>query len=188
MEISWIISRLLDPVVVGPATAIIGVFKSGMRGEALAQFVSVLFLAIIAPPVLFILHAVKTGKVTSWDISNRRQRVYVLLIFLLFIIFDLEVVHIIGNDFIRSLFRSFFVWLLGFFFITLKWKISAHVGILTFCILLMIAWYGAGLTPLLLLVPVLAWARVTSGQHTQAQTIGGFIYSLTVWIIMRVHS
>jgi membrane-associated phospholipid phosphatase len=68
------------------------------------------------------------------------------------------------------------------FGITLRWKISVHsaaaAGIAT------LAWSLAGtVLPLVIGVPVIAWARVRLRRHTIAQTIAGSVLGLTIFLV-----
>jgi len=68
--------------------------------------------------------------------------------------------------------------------ITLRWKISMHT---TFAAAAStFAWTLTGvLLPLLLGVPLVAWARVRLGRHTIAQTIAGGAMGLAVFLVAR---
>ena len=59
--------------------------------------------------------------------------------------------------------------------ITIGWKISQHVSSIAASTTLLTATLGIGAAPLLLLVPLVAWARVKVGAHTVAQTVMGAV-------------
>ncbi len=107
-----IISRLFDPIVVLGATAMAAARQS-LPAEGFVPFVLTFFFAIIVPPAVALLWAVRTGRVSDWDVSNRRQRVRVLAIFAGFLLFDLLLVYIVANA-LFSLFLVFLFWFAGF--------------------------------------------------------------------------
>ena len=77
--------------------------------------------------------------------------------------------------------------------ITLKWKISVHMGGLAGFVAALFYLYtqvgsdrvvaGSVLFMLIALIPILMWARVRSGAHTFAETVGGTLFGLCmVWL------
>lgn len=74
------------------------------------------------------------------------------------------------------------------FLINQRWKISAHsAGIAGISVLI---WQiiGTAGTPILLIIPLVGWARVRLGRHTLGQVIMGavlgasiFLSALTIW-------
>jgi len=69
------------------------------------------------------------------------------------------------------------VWFIGDIAITSKIKISGHIQILVLTIGYMIAWYGAAMIPLLVLIPFVGWSRLVLKRHTLVEVIGGVLYS-----------
>jgi membrane-associated phospholipid phosphatase len=57
--------------------------------------------------------------------------------------------------------------------ITLRWKISQHVSSIAVCATVATAVLGVSAAPTLLLIPLVAWARVKVGAHTVLQTVAG---------------
>lgn len=57
--------------------------------------------------------------------------------------------------------------------ITFFWKISAHLAANGFVVAVIIATFGWQWWPLVLILPVIAWARVVRKKHTVMQTILG---------------
>lgn len=178
MKFAVIISRIFDPILLFTVTIILGAMRSGLTGRGLITFVLVLFFIMVLPPVVFLFWSIKTKRVSDIDVSNRRQRVRVLLVFGLFLILDYFVIKSFGHNSLETLFTSFIFWFAGFFVITLFWKISGHIAGLTLAIGLFIHWYGPAMTPLLILIPVVSWARVVTKNHTIMQTVFGALYSL----------
>ena len=81
------------------------------------------------------------------------------------------------------LFGLFVVWFLGFFLISLFWKISGHAGSIALATGLIIFWYGWNWWPALSLVLLMGWARVATKDHTVSQVVGGALYSWgLIWL------
>ncbi len=175
-----IISRLLDPFLVFFSLMIMASLQGGASGKELLSTLFVIVVGILVPPVSLLLWAVRTKKVTNWDVSNRRQRVWVFLIFSLFLFIDMFIIKSLHNEELLRFFIVCLVSFVGTFFITLFWKISGHLSTLAIAIGMILHWYGFLWLPLLLLLPILCWSRVILKRHTLAQTIGGSIYGLLV--------
>ena len=57
------------------------------------------------------------------------------------------------------------------------WKISGHASVAALATGLIIQWFGWYWWPILLIVPLVAWARVVRRDHTVGQVIAGAVYS-----------
>jgi membrane-associated phospholipid phosphatase len=57
--------------------------------------------------------------------------------------------------------------------ITTRWKISLHVSNIAGTATLVAVTYGVGASLLLLLIPLVAWARIKIGAHTLWQALAG---------------
>jgi len=175
-----VISRVFEPFVTMGVVSILAVYKSGLSGLPLYIF---LFGVVIATIVLLatLLHwAVKKGHLSNWDLSNRRERIVPLAVALAVLIMDLINARFFINDFLVDLFTLYIVWTIGFFLITLFWKISGHAAGATLAAGLVIRWYGWDLWPVLIVIPLLSWARLVRKDHTLKQVTAGVIYSLAV--------
>ena len=71
------------------------------------------------------------------------------------------------------------------FFITLKWKISGHSTAVSGFSVFMVALFGQAATPILLTIPLVAWARLRLHRHELMQTVAGTIAGIVfMWGIM----
>lgn len=183
MSVAWFISRLFDPIVLLIFLVISGSIKSGLPAPALSQFLIIFLLFVVLPPVVLMFWGVKNKKISDWDVSNRTQRVKVLLIFTSLFALDMLIFKNFGNQFIFTLYRQIFLWLLGFLTITFFWKISGHMAAVTLAALWLSGWYGPLFWLWALFIPIVAWARLIQKKHTPAEIAGGVIYSLIFYSI-----
>ena len=126
--ISWVIS----PVVVAPA-AYIAVVMLGYGNDANSMsYLMVLFAASTLAPVLLISGLKKTGKISDYNITFREQRFLPLLV--------LVAVNVLGYEFMKQLHPPRLLTGILLFnaintviilLITLQWKISIHLFILS---------------------------------------------------------
>ena len=160
-------------------------FRGGVIGWNLVFMMIILFCTLILPPAILLLWAVKTKRISNWDISDRKQRVRALLIFACFLILDYFVVQSIGTSLMSKIFIALLFLFSGFLAITLFWKISGHMTNATFIISLLLYWYGVSVLPLVLILPILAWSRVALKRHTMGEVIGGVVYPIMVFFLAR---
>jgi hypothetical protein len=74
-------------------------------------------------------------------------------------------------------------------FITLKWKISIHASGIASPIMALIYFLGRSLTPLLLLVLPVAWARLELDAHSKMQlTMGAVLSGIMTWVQMSLYT
>ena len=164
-NIATVISRIFDPFVMLAVVFVVLVSQTPV-------FVSAFVSMVILPFVLFLI-AWKTKFVTSWDMSDRRERpkiLWFLVAIEIICVFVFQLPSII----------PILVAIIGFAIITQFWKISGHAMGAALATGIIIVTYGWCWWPVLLIVPLVGWARVVRGDHTIAQVIAGAAYS---WII-----
>lgn len=189
-RLQTLISRLIDPPFVLAFMTFLTVVKSGLTNRgifAFGLFVPFLF----GLPLAFFVWKIRTHQVSNWDITNRKERIIPLLFFLIFLIVDIIGVSLFDNPLLLNIFVLYFLWVLGFFLVTLFWKISGHTGMITLAVGLLVYWFGYWALPSLVLIPLVAWARVSRKDHSLLQALAGIIYSLLilqVWNQLFPHS
>jgi len=184
MFFATVISRVFEPLLIWLIAVSLAIGKSGLPAPRAMLLVS-LMIALLLLVVLLLLRAIKTKRITGWDVSDRRERVQALAWFSVFVLIYLTLVYFLGNPFLFKMFLFYTAWFAGFFLITLFYKISGHVGMLTLVVGLMLREYGWRWWPVILTVPLLAWARVVRRNHTVGQVIAGFAYSLIILFFYR---
>jgi hypothetical protein len=181
--IAEIVSLIFEPMLVVYVLALLGGAHAGLTHAAWRTYVLVItvFTTVVFAVRLFF----KRKDKTNWDISNRKHRIVPLIILLV----ALGVLYIGIRSWIpqstASMFAMFMAWALGFLLITLKIKVSGHVGILTLFIGYLVVWYGPVALISVLTIPLLAWSRVTLKRHTIAEVILGCSYSILFVILTR---
>ena len=180
--LATIISRVFEPYIVVLALAVIGAMHAGLQGGTLATYLLFFILGIMLPIFVFRVWLVKKKGLT-WDIHERKKRIKPLLALIAFVLLDYVLIAQWHNTVLSQLFLIFLVWVIGFFVVTLFWKISGHAGTIALATGLIISWFGWGWWPVILTVPLVAWARVVRRDHTILQVIAGALYS---WVLLVV--
>ncbi len=178
-----LISRLFDPLIMLGTITVIGAWKSGMTASSLELFLLVMFLGMICLPLSLLAWAIHTKRVGNWDVSDRRQRIRVLTAFIPFLFLDFFLVYYFGILYLLRLYVVFALWFIGFYSITLFWKISGHSSGTALATAFMIRWFSWSWWPILAIVPLIAWIRVKQKNHSPAQTVLGALYSWTVFFV-----
>jgi membrane-associated phospholipid phosphatase len=185
MNFASLISRIFDPFIGFTFLFFLSAIRSGIAGWDLVTLMSILFITMILPPALLLFWAVKTKRISNWDISDRSQRVRALLVLGVFLFCDYFIMQFLGTPLMKQLFVFLINIFFGFFLITLRFKLSGHMATATLILLFLFHWYGWIMVPLFFLLPLLAWSRITLKRHTVGEVVGGFLYSLVIFFIAR---
>lgn len=189
LKISQFISTVLNPItLLFPVAYLLVLRQTGNKELALFwEVISVIFILIVA---IFILIGVEEKIFSDFDISKRKQRpllftftiglsaIYTILLYLLkapSILFVVSFTLILG--------------LIVFEVVNRVTKASIHVGTISAFATSVSIVYGGFFYLSLLLIPIVAWARIRTRNHTEKQTvIGGtlgVLITLVVYVIFR---
>ena len=132
--------------------------------------ISILFASVL--PFLLIFLLVRLGKVSGMHIAIREQRGGPLLFLLGCALMGTLILHVIGAPKALVLLGvAYFVIGVVFTIVTLFWKISFHSGVLAASIVALTLIVSIKLLILMVLVPLLAWARMYRKRHTLLQNV-----------------
>lgn len=173
-----IISRVFEPLVSMTFALILIPLQAGLSFWEILLWLTV----FVVPPTLLRLWAKKVYGL-DWDIKDRERRIIPLLTLLVLVVIDIVILLWFGPIALFELFILFLVWVFGFTIITLLTKISGHTSGNALATGLIISRFGWQWWPVLLIVPLVAWARVVNKNHTIPQVILGGLYS---WILLVV--
>lgn len=131
---------------------------------------------VFAPllPFLHLLRQVRRGVVTDHHVGRREQRPRVLLIALGSALAGLALFGLLSAPpGLIALLTAGTSALGAALLITLRWKISIHVGVVAGIATVSAILVSPLALLLVMLVPVVAWARVETDAHTPAQVVAG---------------
>ena len=178
-KLATVISRIFDPFITF-AVALVAVFYK--QGEPLSTLGLFILLGIGVPFLLTVI-ALKKHMIGNWDISERRERPK---FFGMLLVVECIILFLMKNMVTASTlhFLIFIIaGIVGLAVITLFWKISGHMAALALATGTLIALFGPSWWPVLLIVPVVGWARVIRKDHTILQVAAGALYSWSLLIL-----
>lgn len=195
-EIPWsrrtaaIISRFLGPnYMAGPLLVIMGLSDPASWRQGLLWALGI-GIPAMAGALFFFTRQLHKGKISDWEISNREERLQrgPIMISLITPLIPLIILRIFqGPKPLQIVFLCALVLVIFNLAITFAWKVSQHVSSLAASTTLVTAVLGIGAAPILLLIPLMAWARVKVGAHTVMQTIiGALLGALATLATLRL--
>ena len=176
-----LISHLMNPVMV--ALVVFGAAVTVANNTVWIGVLGVLFYGIVPAIALGLLY--KKGIIADIYLAERQQRGPILLWGTLCYLVGLGVLYwaaaprvalIIGGTFCST---ALLVWGVNRF-----WKISIHSAGISGGVVLMLAIGGKEWWPLLLCLPLVAWARLWLRVHTWTQVIGGMLLGSGTTVVL----
>ncbi|MBI5619873.1 hypothetical protein HY950_02840 [Candidatus Gottesmanbacteria bacterium] len=173
-QTATIISRVFDPFITLAALLFLTFLHGGVTNRV-TWIIAFGLMAVV--PVFLMVFAMRKKVVSNWDIKRREERPRVLGVILLLEFINILVIRPLVSPWVTQTLVGIFIVLSGFTLITLRWKISGHTLASALFTGAVIAWFGWSWWPILLIVPLVAWARVKTKNHTVGQVIAGAVYS-----------
>ena len=178
-----LIAAVLHPIVlVIPGVYLVSYNATGNTAEALYwTLLSILFSSVIA---CFVAYGVKKGFFNNLDVSNRKQRL-ILYPFAIAVVGAFAIFVYTQNGPFALVYASitFVLALLILDFINRRIKASIHTAAVASIVTGVIFIYGGISAMLLLLIPLIAWARITQKRHTLQETIVGGVAGIALTAI-----
>ncbi len=171
-SLARVVSDIFSPPVLAVPGLLMGVSASDVSGTY--RFALLYLLIGVVLPVLYVVWLLKSGRISDFHLSDRRQRrgPFVVSLGCGLLAFGLLIYLGAPAAFLApllALLAEIFLLLV----ITLVWQVSVHTatttGLVTFACLA----FGPAAACWALVVPLVAWARIYLRRHTLAQTLAG---------------
>ncbi|MGH2364856.1 MAG: phosphoesterase PA-phosphatase, partial [Chloroflexota bacterium] len=138
-------------------------------------------LSASAVPFVYIVRGVRRRRLTDRHVSVRQQRPLPLLVAIGSIIVGLVLMTLLGAPKpMIALVAAMTVGLIVSLTITLVWKISVHAAVLSGAVVIVILVFGVQFAWLVVLVPLVGWARLQRADHNPAQVAAGAIIGAAI--------
>ncbi|MEM1041660.1 MAG: hypothetical protein AAGI91_03435 [Bacteroidota bacterium] len=194
-----LLSYVLNPLVLPPVGFGLILWHFGAAGGEIALIVAVALVFFSAVPLAYVITLVRRGEATSLEVRERSGRLKPFLVGIASYAVGIAVMALVGTTAVPFLVALALIYPLNtavLLLVNLRWKISVHmtslagfVSILLFVSLTVWRDLPPGteavltvltVAPLLLLLPVLMWARVRVGAHSPGQVLAGTLYGLVM--------
>jgi len=175
------IARVLSDIFNGYITLILPILYATISSTLPSLYKIVISILITISPITIFLILKSMGKVTDFDMTDRKERplyciTITLIIGLLYLVTFEQGHSILSTITLNSLIIS-----TVFTFITLFWKISGHMTFLTMTYTSLIYLIPSPFTILLFpIIPFVAWSRIKLKKHTVLQVVMGTLMSAMI--------
>ncbi len=197
-----LLSYVINPLVLPPVGFGLILWHFGASGQEIALIVAVSLVFFCLIPLAYVVSMIRRGEAESLEVRERAGRLKPFLVGITSYAIGMVVMALVGTTAVPFLVALALIYPINtaiLLIVNLRWKISIHmtslagfVSILLFVSLTV--WRDlppdteAVLTvltvaPLLILLPLLMWARVRVGAHTPGQVFAGAVFGLVVPII-----
>ena len=180
-----LISNILAPAPISlPLIVLVALYHA--RNVLLALFyalVTLFFLSI--GPFIYILIALRMGKISDVDVSRRTERAGPFLFGISSVLAGWLVLIILrGPTDLQTVLIITAVSGIVMMVTTLWWKISIHASSLGGAATMLTAFYGAIMLPAFLLLILVSWSRVVLRRHTVLQVVAGSLVSIALTLLI----
>lgn len=183
-QLAKFISVVLDPLIEAPLLLVL-LFLG--KSDAPLWLLPIILLLGLLPPILFLGYGLRRGLITDWETTNRNQRHGLNFVCLLSTLLILFLIGLLGDQFLLRLFFIFLALMLTYTLITFFWKISGHMTANTAFVLVLNLFYQWRFWWLVVLLPLVAWARMRRNKHDLWQILAGAVLAVGV-ILLGSHA
>ncbi len=180
----WI-SHVISPHIVGVVlTSAMALQYSPEPIRALLWLVGLMPLLVL-PPLGYLLWLVRRGKLADIYMPERETRLRPLTMMMVWLLVCLGLIRYWQAPVMVELFVLAATIMIGILsVVTLFWKISFHGATITAAATAMVLVAGSSAWPVMLLVPLVGWARVRLERHTPRQVIYGSLVGALIALIL----
>jgi len=182
-RIADLISNTLNPFLVSLIIIVLLSFESASGISDALKWSLILAAISILPVFSAVVYLLRKGRLNGIFTAVRRQRtaIYVLsgvcaaVGYVILLISKAPMM-------LRAAFATGLSGVVAFTVINLWWKISLHTALVTALVTVMVILYGWIATAGLVLVLLIAWARLALKQHSLAQAVAGAVLAALITV------
>jgi membrane-associated phospholipid phosphatase len=185
VRIARYISHILAPASVSlPLIVLVALYHAQNIPLALLYaFITFFFVSI--GPLIYIVIAVRLGKISDVDVSRRAERAGPFLFGISSALAGwLALIHLQGPRNLQTVLIITAVSGVVMMLTTLWWKISIHASTMGGTATVLTAFYGTVMLPTFLLLILVSWSRVVLRRHTVWQVVAGSLVGITLPLLI----
>lgn len=171
-------TNILNPFLASFVVMILLAFRdTSTTGDAL-KWAAVSIVLSVLPVLGAVVYLVRIKRMDGVFVNPRQQRTTVYLLATGLGAIGYVVLRWCGGpELLEAAFAAGLASIIVFMFVNLYWKISLHTAFMSGAVAILIIVYGAMAAWTVVLLPPVAWARISLKQHTAVQVIAGAIIS-----------
>ncbi|MBI2040657.1 MAG: hypothetical protein HYT16_01010 [DPANN group archaeon] len=183
------VSLVLHPFALIIPFLLLAVYSPHINLQSSAFWFIVSFVPFFLIPFAIFIYLIKNKIISSHEGEQREERPVFFLITTIMWLISAGILYFFNAP--KNLFAlilSSAITAAIITFVTLRWKISVHTGVLAVFVAWALLVFGLPATPLLILLPISLWARYKLKYHTIAQLlagifVGAFSTAVVWWIV-----
>jgi len=186
-RIAKLVSNILNPFLMGMILILSASFSGGFNTRESIKWALVLIAFNVLPIFLFIIWLVRHNKLDDIFINIRKQRLNIYLLGIALVGASCIILLCFeAPPMLLALFVAFFSVGVVFMCINNWWKVSVHTASIASVAAALLIIYGLRAIAFIMLVPLVAWARVELGKHSLAQVVTGALLAPSM-LVAEVH-
>jgi hypothetical protein len=181
----YLLAKLISAVFSPPLMVTAGLLFLGQQiGASAVAWVLFQIVVGILIPVVYIVVQVQRGIITDFHMQVREQRIWPMILSLVCAGVSWAVMRLYGAPFALVAFGGIALVQTAFMLlVTLKWKISGHSMTIAGMAVFLFGVFGIAAAPLLLTIPLVAWARIRLNRHDRWQTLAGSVVGVAFTLL-----
>ena len=185
VRVARLVSNILAPASISlPFIVLVALYHAQNVTRALLYAGITLFFLSLGP-FIYILIAVRVGKISDVDVSRRTERAGPFLFGISSVLAGwLVLILLHGPENLQTLLFITAVSGIVMMVTTIWWKISIHSSSMGGVATILTAFYGAVMLPTFLLLILVSWSRVVLRRHTVSQVIAGSLVSIALTLLI----
>lgn len=184
-RIANLTSNVFSPFLIGLVSIPLVSFEATVSVFDAIKWSLILTALSILPIFLFSVYLVRHNRLDNVfaDVRKQRTKIYALAIILAglscIILLTLKAPLIL-----LALFVAAFSANVIFMCVNIWWKISLHTAFITAAVTVLFILYGFIATASIVLIPLVAWARIELEHHSLAQVVTGALLAILILVVV----
>jgi membrane-associated phospholipid phosphatase len=184
-RIANLISIIFNPFLTGLVLILLVSFKTTASIFDAIKWSLLLTLLTILPVFLFTVYQFRRKKVDSIFANVRQQRTKIYALAVLLAGASAVLLFLVKAPLILlALLIAAFSANVIFMLLNLWWKISLHTAFIAAAVTVLVFIFGSVAMPTIVLIPLVAWARIKLEHHVPAQVIGAALMSPSILLLV----
>lgn len=184
-RIANLASNILNPFLVSLVIILLLSFEATSSILDALKWSLILTALSILPVYALIIYLVRSKRVESLFIHVRKQRTKVYLLAGVCVGLSYTILHYLGApQMLMATSATGLSVIVVFVCINLWWKISIHTAFIAILVAILIILYGWIAAVTVLVIPLIAWARIELAYHSLAQVVTGALLATLIVVVV----